>query len=172
MAYTDSNRSLIGRANKWWIRRSKKMSELRKEENLEREQQEIHRWKKNSGQALTSFTTISSSPRFCFITFWRKYSSVLTPEPQILACFTLSPVIFKIQGCRRKCTDWPPTDLEQLTAKRLLYRVSTYPRTPNFGPCRTVSFYVHSFSRYNFVESRNKRHMGLDALLGHLPLAR
>ncbi len=39
-----------------------------------------------------------------------------------------------------KCTEWPQTELEHLTAKSTLCTVNTYPWGPNFGPfCSTAS---------------------------------
>ena len=39
----------------------------------------------------------------------------------------------------RKCTEWPQTELDHITAKRRLYTLNTYPRGPNFGPFRSTT---------------------------------
>ncbi len=38
-----------------------------------------------------------------------------------------------------KCTEWPQTELEYLTVKKLLYTWNTYPWGPNFGPFHSTT---------------------------------
>ncbi len=38
----------------------------------------------------------------------------------------------------RKCTEWPQTELEDLTVKSTLYTLNTYPWGPNFCPFRST----------------------------------
>ena len=42
-------------------------------------------------------------------------------------------------GKNRKCTEWPQTELEDLTGKSIIYTLHTYPRGPNFGPFRSTT---------------------------------
>ena len=47
----------------------------------------------------------------------------------------------------QKCTEWPRTELEQLTVKSILYTLNTYPWGPNFGPVRsTISRFRNTWS--------------------------
>ncbi len=41
-------------------------------------------------------------------------------------------------GENQKCTEWPQTELEDLTVKGTLYTLSTYPWGPNCGPFRST----------------------------------
>ena len=45
-------------------------------------------------------------------------------------------------GEKRKCTEWPQTELEHLTVKSTLYTLNTYLWGSNFGPIRsTISLF-------------------------------
>ena len=52
--------------------------------------------------------------------------------------FALRLAVSDIQGWRnRKWTEWPQTDLEDLTVKSTLYTLNTYPWGPNFRQFRS-----------------------------------
>ena len=59
---------------------------------------------------------------------------------QILVFFSLQSGFFEIQGCRnQKCTEWPQSELENLTVKSTLYTLKTHPKGPNFYLFRSTT---------------------------------
>ena len=47
-----------------------------------------------------------------------------------------------------KCTEWPQTDLEHLTVKRILYTLNTTTQGPNFGPFHSMTSHFQIYRTF------------------------